>query len=188
MVSEGKSLAGISRRTFIVGLIIAILASSLISTLVSTQWAMIQGLKGDKGDTGQQGPQGETGPQGPEGPQGPQGEQGPQGPMGLRGPEGPSGEDANVEADISVLKYPESDMMHIDSETILTFTGFMINFGVQPAYNVQIKFTFTIHDGEFIRTYDCGAIGGHYVRSLWIQFSFDFYFDSYSYTLDVAWD
>jgi hypothetical protein len=68
---------GISRTTFIVGLIIAILASSVISTVVSMQWALVQGPKGDKGDQGDAGPQGEQGPQGP---QGPQGEQGPPGP------------------------------------------------------------------------------------------------------------
>lgn len=64
---------------FIVGLIIAILASSCISTLVAMQWAVIQGPKGDKGDTGEQGPQGEQGLQGPQGPggdTGPAGEDG----------------------------------------------------------------------------------------------------------------
>jgi len=54
---------GISNKTFIAGLIIAILASSMLSTAVATQWAVIQGPKGDKGDTGPQGLQGETGPQ-----------------------------------------------------------------------------------------------------------------------------
>jgi len=46
---------GISQTAFIVGLIIAILASSLISTVMSMQWALIQGPKGDQGDTGPQG-------------------------------------------------------------------------------------------------------------------------------------
>ena len=45
---------GISNKTFIAGLIIAILASSMLSTAVATQWAVIQGPKGDKGDTGPQ--------------------------------------------------------------------------------------------------------------------------------------
>jgi len=65
---------GISKTAFIVGLIIAILASSLVSTVVSMQWALVQGPKGDKGDpgpTGPQGLQGETGPAGPQGEQGP---------------------------------------------------------------------------------------------------------------------
>ena len=66
-MSDGKSLAGISTTTFIVGLVVAILASSLISTVATTQLGLIQGPKGDKGDMG---PQGEQGPQGPEGPAG----------------------------------------------------------------------------------------------------------------------
>jgi hypothetical protein len=66
-MSEGKNL-GISKTMFIVGLIIAILASSLISTLVAMQW--LKGLKGDKGDTGA------TGPQGPQGLKGDKGDPG----------------------------------------------------------------------------------------------------------------
>lgn len=80
-MSEGKSLKGISRTTFIVGLIIAILASSLLSTVVATQWA--RGPQGEQGLIGPQGPQGDTGPQGPPGPQGPQGEKGPPGLPGV---------------------------------------------------------------------------------------------------------
>jgi len=65
---------GISSKTFIAGLVIAILASSMLSTAVATQWAAIQGPKGDKGDTGPQGPQGEEGPQGLQGPKGDKGD------------------------------------------------------------------------------------------------------------------
>lgn len=57
-MSEARNL-GISKTTFIVGLIIAILASSLISIAVSMQWA--RGPKGDKGDVGQTGPKGDKG-------------------------------------------------------------------------------------------------------------------------------
>lgn len=78
-MSEGKTLTGISRTTFIAGLIIAILASSLISTLIAMQ---IPGKQGPEGDPGEQGPQGSTGPQG---------EQGLQGLTGLTGPTGPQG-------------------------------------------------------------------------------------------------
>jgi len=59
---------GISKATFIAGLIIAILASNLLSTVIATQLLTgPQGPKGEKGDTGLQGPQGEQGPQGPPG-------------------------------------------------------------------------------------------------------------------------
>lgn len=77
-MAEGMN-HGISKKTFIVGLIIAILASSMVSVGAVTQLPFIKGPKGDKGDKGDTGA---TGPQGPQGPQGPKGEQGPQGPAG----------------------------------------------------------------------------------------------------------
>jgi hypothetical protein len=83
------------RRTFLIGLVIAILASSVISIVVSTQWAVIQGPKGDKGDAGPQGEQGSIGPQGAQGPQGIQGQKGDKGdtgPQGLQGSAGSQGE------------------------------------------------------------------------------------------------
>lgn len=64
MMSEGKTLTGISTTTFIAGLIIAILASSLISALISMQ------IPGEQGPQGLTGPQGEQGLQGIPGPQG----------------------------------------------------------------------------------------------------------------------
>ncbi len=57
-----KNLTGISRTTFLAGLVAAILVSSLLSVAVTTQWA--KGPQGDKGDTGDIGPQGLTGPSG----------------------------------------------------------------------------------------------------------------------------
>jgi len=53
---------GISKTMFVIGLIIAILASSLISIVVSMQWA--KGPGGDKGDTGATGPKGDKGDKG----------------------------------------------------------------------------------------------------------------------------
>lgn len=73
-MSHEKVAVGISKTTFVAGLIAAILASSLLSTVVAMQWAIIQGPKGDKGDIGPQGPRGEQGPQGPQGAEGPAGE------------------------------------------------------------------------------------------------------------------
>ena len=68
------TLAGVSRKAFIVGLIIAIAASSSLSTVITTQWARgpegPQGPEGDKGDTGLQGIQGLQGQQGLQGPPG----------------------------------------------------------------------------------------------------------------------
>ena len=77
-MSETKK--GITMGTFIAGIVIAVLASSLISIVISMQYSF--------------GPQGEVGPQGlqgPEGPQGLQGEQGLQGPAGILNPDYDSG-------------------------------------------------------------------------------------------------
>ncbi|MCZ2808859.1 MAG: hypothetical protein O2V44_05850 [Candidatus Bathyarchaeota archaeon] len=80
----------LSQRTAIVGLIILVLASSLISAAVSTQWARgppgPQGLPGEQGSQGPAGPQGEEGPEGIQGPKGDRGDTGPQGPEGPPGP------------------------------------------------------------------------------------------------------
>lgn len=70
----------VSRRTFLIGLVIAILAASSISTVISSQLAV-----------GPQGPKGDTGPRGSIGPQGDEGEKGETGDIGPQGPEGPPG-------------------------------------------------------------------------------------------------
>jgi hypothetical protein len=62
---------GISKTMFIAGLVIAIVASSLIASVVSMQYA--RGPKGDKGDIGNTGATGAMGPQGVQGLQGPPG-------------------------------------------------------------------------------------------------------------------
>ena len=52
---------GISKTMFVVGLIAAILASSLVSVVIVTQLPTAKGPKGDKGDTGATGLQGPAG-------------------------------------------------------------------------------------------------------------------------------
>jgi len=64
----------VSRNTFLIGLVGAILASSLLSTVISSQLAV--GPQGVKGDHGIAGPRGVQGVQGTQGEVGPQGEQG----------------------------------------------------------------------------------------------------------------
>src|SRR5512136_3030779 len=64
---------GISKRMFIAGLLVAILASTLISAVVVTQLPFLKGPKGDKGDPGNTGQTGSTGATGATGPQGPGG-------------------------------------------------------------------------------------------------------------------
>lgn len=59
-MTQAKSV-GISKTLFVVGLIAAILASSLISAVIVTQLPIAKGPKGDKGDTGATGLQGPPG-------------------------------------------------------------------------------------------------------------------------------
>ncbi len=82
-MSEGKALAGISTTIFVVGLVIAILASSALSAVVVMQLAV--------GPQGPQGPAGIQGPQGATGLQGLRGEQGLQGLAGILSPDYDSG-------------------------------------------------------------------------------------------------
>jgi hypothetical protein len=82
----------VSRTMFIAGLVIAVLASSSISTIASMQLSVgPQGEKGDTGETGSRGIQGIQGPQGEQGIQGIQGPIGPQGEQGIQGEQGPPG-------------------------------------------------------------------------------------------------
>jgi len=80
----------VTRRAFLILLVIGMLASSGISIVASTQ--LLTGSQGPKGDKGDTGPQGETGLQGLQGAQGPQGATGPQGAQGEQGPQGIQGE------------------------------------------------------------------------------------------------
>lgn len=74
-MTEVRNL-GISKTTFIVGIIAAIMASSLISAAIVTQLPLAKGAKGDKGDTGDAGAIGLQGIQGIQGIQGPKGDTG----------------------------------------------------------------------------------------------------------------
>jgi hypothetical protein len=76
---------GISQTTFLLGIVAAVLVSSIIAPVVGNQLGLVQGPPGEPGE---QGPQGLQGERGPSGPQGPQGEQGPQGLQGLQGDPG----------------------------------------------------------------------------------------------------
>ena len=78
-----------STKTFVVGLVVAILVSCVISVGVTMMF--VQGIQGPKGDTGPQGPQGVTGATGATGLQGPQGVAGPTGPKGDTGTTGATG-------------------------------------------------------------------------------------------------
>jgi hypothetical protein len=76
----------VSRTVLVAGVVIAILTSSIIGMVVSSQLSF--GPKGDKGDVGTTGPQGQQGIQGIKGDTG---DVGPQGPTGLFIPDYDSG-------------------------------------------------------------------------------------------------
>jgi hypothetical protein len=76
---------GISQTTFLLGIVAAVLASSIIAPVVGNQLGLVSGPQGDQGEQGLQGLQGEPGSPGS------QGERGPQGLQGLQGDPGPPG-------------------------------------------------------------------------------------------------
>jgi len=137
-MAEVKNPVGLSRGMFVAGIVVAILVSSLASTVASMMLSV--GPKGDKGDPGLQGvqgsqgvqglqgaqgvqglqgaqgiqgPQGEQGLQGIQGEQGIQGIQGIQGLQGIQGPIGPQGEAYNAK----ILRFYNPNETMNDSET-----------------------------------------------------------------------
>lgn len=88
--------AFVSKTTFFVGIIIAILLASAVSIFASSMLTVPQqGVEGPKGDTGAQGSQGEKGDKGDTGATGATGatgSTGATGATGATGPQGPAGE------------------------------------------------------------------------------------------------
>ncbi len=85
---RGKT-KGITTIVFVVGLVVAILAASLISAGLSS--LLIVGQIGEKGDKGDTGTSGATGPAGPKGDTGSTGATGPSGASGATGATGSAG-------------------------------------------------------------------------------------------------
>jgi hypothetical protein len=157
-MSEGKTSVGVSRTTFIVGLIIAILISSLLSIGVAMQYGLLKGPKGDKGDTGATGPQG---------PQGPQGERGPQ------GEKGPKGDPGGVTASVNALIADTFTSVWL-GEDKHDVEGIIINFGTEPAYNVKIDQTWDLGEGKFVyKTIYVGTTWGHYIGNIKETYRFE---------------
>lgn len=167
-MSERVSSIGISKTVFIVGIIIAILASSLISTIVVMQGKSILGLESEKGEQGPQGPQGETGPQ------------------GIQGPKGDKGDPGGVEPDVTAsLTSTYTDVwLGTDYHDV---TGLIINFGSDPAYSVNIEITWHLTGGgEHTEPADLiGTLSGHKIY----EYSKRYYFEGgYDYiTWEITW-
>jgi len=140
----------LAKRTFVVGLVIAILVSSTVAvaaTLLlingiqesekfigSIAATVAQGPKGDKGDTGATGLQGPAGPQGPQGETGATGPQGPKGDTGATGPVGPQGQEG-----VQGSTGPRGSMWYSGNSTPSSSTGvagdFYLNTATGDIYN-----------------------------------------------------
>jgi hypothetical protein len=124
----------VSMTVFLAGLIAAILVSSVVSAVVSTQWAVgpqgpegpqgpqgeqgIQGLTGDTGPTGPTGPAGAAGATGPQGAKGDKGDKGDTGATGATGPQGPAGSATRyvIEGFFNVTQ--DGDLVHYNNQTV----------------------------------------------------------------------
>jgi len=150
---------GVTKTVFIVGLIAAILAASLLATGISMQIGLQgpQGEKGDKGDTGATGPQGPQGSQGPAGPQGATGPAGPQGAQGAQGPQGAPGigfariNYVSVPAAAFAPQYSNTSIMNVKIDTQLYNDGSDFAYFTAPVHlphGVTIKnVTWYFYDG-----------------------------------------
>jgi len=204
-----KPSIGISKRAFVVGLVIVFLASLAINYAISSMVIQV----GPQGPPGLQGP---PGPQGPQGPKGERGEPGPQGPgiknvrvstlasgmqaiaeydprtetlklgipQGLPGPQGPPGGIKPYITASLTSKYSEvwfgTDYHDVE--------GLVINFGNKPAHNVHIKVKWHKRGGgEHIEPeVRIGTLKGYEIY----RFSRRFYFEgSYDYiTWEITWE
>jgi hypothetical protein len=128
----------VSRNMFLAGLIAAILVSSVVSAIVSTQLAVgPQGPEGPKGGTGATGATGATGSAGPTGATGATGATGPAGPTGATGATGPQGPAGvgfepigyiSVPASAFAPQFSDPSIMNVKIDTQL------YNYGSSVAY------------------------------------------------------
>lgn len=191
-MSGGKT-SGVSTRTFAAGLVVAILVASLVSTVIATQWGIIQGPKGEKGDKGDRGPQGVQGEQGPLGPKGDTGdtgltgEQGLRGLQGLEGPEGPQGEKGDpgdVAVDISALITSTFTSVWLGDDEH-EVEGFVVNFGTGVAFDVQVDLTWDLGEGKFVyKTIYVGMMLGHEIEEIKETYYFE---EKGTYWYEITW-
>lgn len=160
-MSEGKSSTGISKTTFIIGLIAVLVASLLLSYAISSTFVKV-------------------------GPQGPQGIQGETGPQGIQGPKGDKGDPGGVTPDVTAsLTSTYTDVwLGTDYHDV---TGLIINFGSDPAYSVSIQIIWHLTaGGEHTEPADSiGTLSGHRIY----EYSKRYYFEGgYDYiTWEITW-
>jgi len=159
----------VSMTVFLAGLIAAILVSSVVSAVVSTQWAVgPQGPEGDTGPQGEQGVQGLTGDTGPAGPTGPAGATGATGPQGAKGdkgdmgttgatgPQGPAGTATryviegsfNVTQDGDLIKYVEASDNSTTAYHWKRIDVPQLTLSYMPSVQVYVKTYFATNESE----------------------------------------
>jgi len=172
--------ASLTMGKFIAGIVIAILISSGVSAVVSTQWARgPQGPEGQQGPQGEQGIQGLTGDTGPVGPQGPQGETGPQGAKGDKGDTGETGAVGPEGPPGNATRYV------IEGSINLTSDGDLIKHitGIDSAYHwKRINVTqITLSDMPlvqvFTKPYSIIYEDAEDLKQMWKEYSYELYYD-----------
>ena len=158
---------GISKPTFAVSLI-AVLVISLCAS-----WALASIIpQGPEGAQGLQGIQGEQGIQGIQGTQGEQGAQGERGPQGSQGIQGIQGEAGGVTAYVSGMLTSEYHDVWFGTDYRVV-TGLLVNFGSEPAYNVQVELTWSYSGGDYSITQNLGTLQGHQIY----RYDFTYYWE-----------
>lgn len=142
-MSQGS--IGISQTTFLLGIVVAVLASSIVAPVVGSQLGILQGSPGEQGEPGlpgSQGVQGEQGPIGPEGLQGEPGPQGLQGEPGVQGEQGPIGPSHIVAMGTYTWDGGVGSAYNVESIVWnATFTQYLVTFAEGIVYNVQRNVT-----------------------------------------------
>jgi hypothetical protein len=152
----------LSMTTLILGLIVAIIGSGIVSSVATQQLSpsVITGPQGPQGDPGPQGPQGEQGLVGPEGPAGPQGDQGPQGEQGPIGPQGEPGDPASSKY---VRGYGGAFVDHTDiSTTPVSLLSYTVEAPTYGLILLTATATITIHGDSTACTFGWGTSEGAY--------------------------
>lgn len=181
-LSEGSAV-GISKTAFLVGLITVLLASLLLGYAISSMVIEV-GPQGPKGDQGDPGLPGETGPGGPQGLQGLTGPQGPQGETGPEGPAGPEGPPGEVAVDVSALISVTFTSIWLGDDRH-DVEGFIVNFGTDTAYNVEIDLTWDLGAGKYVyKTISIGTMFGHGIEEIDVTYYFE---GTGTYSYEITW-
>ena len=137
---------GVSMTMFIVGIVIAILVSSVVSIAITSQLSVgpqgpegLQGATGAQGAQGIQGVAGASGAIGATGATGPKGDTGAQGPKGDTGDTGPQGERGFGMPQQGNITVPSFAFVAGDINDKIAYSGGngLLNFNIDPPYTLR---------------------------------------------------